>query len=240
MTLLREYLNLKSCFGGLGLRTHRPSTETQDGQTWTFGSHFPQKLHPNPNSGTPLPKKDIQKNCPRNTQNKSFVSLFGIFGLFSQEDSFSFFGGHLVSLWQVGGAKLNTVGKRQMGGGKRIVRILGGEQTIEHALQNQVWRPQKVGLVWSVPFSSKQNDRAWITRGGNVTYRGGEGPKPVLGRGFMVCFPLPESSTPFTPLTQANTREIPRMTALGYFRCISANLPSLVKTLCHRAHCCLL
>ena len=31
--------------------------------------------------------------------------------------------------------------------------------TKERALQNQFWTPQKVGLVWSVPVPSKENDR---------------------------------------------------------------------------------
>ena len=47
------------------------------------------------------------------------------------------------------------IANRQVGGGatKRIVRFWGGEYTIEHALQNQFWRAQKVGLLWSVPVS---------------------------------------------------------------------------------------
>ena len=44
---------------------------------------------------------------------------------------------------------------------KRIVRFFGGggggKRTIESALQNQFWRAQKVGLVWSVPVPSKEN-----------------------------------------------------------------------------------
>ena len=44
-------------------------------------------------------------------------------------------------------------------GTKRIVRFWGGgERTIERPLQNHFWRPQKVGFVWSVPVSSKEND----------------------------------------------------------------------------------
>ena len=33
---------------------------------------------------------------------------------------------------------------------------------------NQLWRPQKVGLVWSVPVpvSARENDRAFNKRGG--------------------------------------------------------------------------
>ena len=36
----------------------------------------------------------------------------------------------------------------------------GGKRTIKHPLQNQFWRPQKVGFVWSLPVSSKENDIA--------------------------------------------------------------------------------
>ena len=47
------------------------------------------------------------------------------------------------------------------GGGKTYRAILGGgKRTIKHPLQNQFWRPQKVGFVWSVPVSSKENDIA--------------------------------------------------------------------------------
>ena len=42
-----------------------------------------------------------------------------------------------------------------------------GERTIECPLQNQFWRPQKVGFVWSVPVSSKEDDRARTKGGGN-------------------------------------------------------------------------
>ena len=45
------------------------------------------------------------------------------------------------------------------GGGKTYRAILGGKRTIECALQTHFWRPQKVGLVWSAPVSSKENDR---------------------------------------------------------------------------------
>ena len=49
------------------------------------------------------------------------------------------------------------------GGGKTYRAILRGggrKHTVERSLQNQFWMPQKVGLVWSVPVSSKENDRA--------------------------------------------------------------------------------
>ena len=62
------------------------------------------------------------------------------------------------------------------GGAKRYRAILGGENV-----------PQKVGFAWSVPVSSKENNRAKTNGewGKRIIGRG------VLGRGFMVCFPLP-------------------------------------------------
>ena len=56
------------------------------------------------------------------------------------------------------------------GGAKRIVRFWGGENALhECPLQNQFWRPQKVGFVWSVPAFSKEHDTAWTNGGGNVS-----------------------------------------------------------------------
>ena len=51
---------------------------------------------------------------------------------------------------------------------------------VERRLQNQFWRPQKVGFVWSVPFSLRKwqgvNTKA---EGKRIT--GAGGPKPFLG-----------------------------------------------------------
>ena len=77
-----------------------------------------------------------------------------------------------------------------MGGQNVSCDFRGGKRTIGCALQNQFWRPQKVGFAWSVPVSSKENNRA-KTNGGAKRIIGGGGPKPFFGRGFMVCFPLP-------------------------------------------------
>ena len=44
--------------------------------------------------------------------------------------------------------------------------FLGGKRTIEHALQNQFWRPQNVGFAWSEPVSSKENNMAKTNEGG--------------------------------------------------------------------------
>ena len=83
-------------------------------------------------------------------------------------------------------------------GGSKTYRVIlsggGGERTIERALQNQFWRPQKVGLVWSVPVSCKEMTGRG-QRGGETYHR--RCPKPVLGRGFMVCFSPPRSFPPF-------------------------------------------
>ena len=63
----------------------------------------------------------------------------------------------------------------------------GGER------QNQFWRPQKLGLVWSVPLSFKGNDRESPKDGvENVSQVGGS--KDVLGEGFYGVFPPPPPS----------------------------------------------
>ena len=55
----------------------------------------------------------------------------------------------VVAKWLVGG-----------GGGQNVPCDEGGKRTIECSLQSQFWRHQKVGFVWSVPVSCKENDRA--------------------------------------------------------------------------------
>ena len=82
------------------------------------------------------------------------------------------------------------------GGGKAYrVSLGGGKRTAECALQNHFWRPEKLGLVWSVPLSSKGNDRESPKKGGGKTYRRWGGSKNVFGEGFFaeftVCFPPP-------------------------------------------------
>ena len=47
-----------------------------------------------------------------------------------------------------------------------------------------------MGFAWSAPVSSKENNRAKTNKRGKRIIGGG-GPKQFLGRGFMVCFPLP-------------------------------------------------
>ena len=89
-----------------------------------------------------------------------------------------------------------VVGNSQRGGQNVSCQFGGGKRTIKCPLQTQFWRPQKVGFVWSVPVSSKENDIAW-TGGGRKSYHKWGGPKPFLGRGFMVCFPLPWGPPPF-------------------------------------------
>ena len=75
-------------------------------------------------------------------------------------------------------------------GGQNVSCDFGGGGMYHRARpKNQFWRPQKVGFAWPVPGSSKQQGKN--KRGGGKRIIGGGGPKPFLGRGFMVCFPLP-------------------------------------------------
>ena len=92
-----------------------------------------------------------------------------------------------------GGAK--NIGQWLRGGGKTYrVNLGGGKRTAECALQNHFWRPQKLGLVWSVPLSFKGNDRESPKKGGGKRIVGG-GSKNVFGEGFFaeftLCFPPP-------------------------------------------------
>ena len=70
-----------------------------------------------------------------------------------------------------------------MGGQNVSCDFLGGKRTIECALQNQFWRPDKAGFAWSVPVSSKENNRAKTNGGG--------GGKRIIGggaqrKGFLI------------------------------------------------------
>ena len=73
------------------------------------------------------------------------------------------------------------------------VNLGGGKRTAECALQNHFWRPQKLGLVWSVPLSFKGMTESRQKRGGERIVGGGS--KNVFGEGFYaeftVCFPPP-------------------------------------------------
>ena len=82
-------------------------------------------------------------------------------------------------------------------GGGNVSREFGGggKRTAERDLQNHFWRPQKLGLVWSVPRSFKGNDTESPKGGGGgkrIVGRGG--PKMFLGRRFTVCSPPPRRS----------------------------------------------
>ena len=70
----------------------------------------------------------------------------------------------------------------------RAIFLRGGKHTLECGLQNQLWRPQKVGFVWSVPASKENGRRAQTGLGKRII---GGGSKTVIGKGFMVCLPLP-------------------------------------------------
>ena len=82
-----------------------------------------------------------------------------------------------------------------MGGQNVSCDFGGGKRTIECALQNQFWRPQKVGFAWSVPVSSKENNRAKTNGGGKRIIGGGVQNRFWEGVLWYV-FPSPESSTP--------------------------------------------
>ena len=79
----------------------------------------------------------------------------------------------------------------------------GGKRTAECALQNHFWRPQKLGLVWSVPLSFKGNDIGSPKRGGGKRIVGG-GVQKRFGEGsyaeFTVCFPPPPPRVFHPPL----------------------------------------
>ena len=78
------------------------------------------------------------------------------------------------SCWPHGHGCHGKFGNSQKGGGQNVsCDFGGGKRTIKHHLQNQFWRPQKVGFVWSVPVSSKENDIAWTKGGGNRIISGG-------------------------------------------------------------------
>ena len=93
-------------------------------------------------------------------------------------------------------------GKLQLGGGVgdktyRAIFFWGGKRTTECALQNQFWRPQKVGLVWSAPVPSKESDRAWTKGGGELYHRWvGGGVQNLFGEGFYGMFSPPLSFPP--------------------------------------------
>ena len=82
-----------------------------------------------------------------------------------------------------------------MGGQNVSCDFGGGKRTIECALQNQFWRPQKVGFAWSVPVSSKENNRAKTNGGGKRIIGGGVQNRFWEGVLWYV-FPSPEFSTP--------------------------------------------
>ena len=99
------------------------------------------------------------------------------------------------------------------GGGQNVSREfffwgVGGETYCRACSPKQLWRPQNLGLVWSVPLSFKGNDRA--TRGEGETYCRWGGSKNVFGEGFYaefaVCVPPPLSFPPPLPLSDYHVR----------------------------------
>ena len=82
-----------------------------------------------------------------------------------------------------------------MGGQNVSCDFGGGKRTIECTLQNQLWRPQKVGFAWSVPVSFKENNRAKTNGGGGKRIIGG-GVQNVFAKGFYGMFSPPLSFPP--------------------------------------------
>ena len=84
------------------------------------------------------------------------------------------------------------------GGGQNVSREFGGggERTAEGALQNHSWRPQKLGLVWSVPLSYiREMTESCQKKGGGERTVGGRS-KNVFGEGFYGMFSTPLSFPP--------------------------------------------
>ena len=92
---------------------------------------------------------------------------------------------------------------QRLRGGQNVSReffLGGGKRTAECALQNHFWRPQKLGLVWSVPLSFKGNDSESPKKGGGKTYRRWGVQKRFWGGVFRRIYGMfstpPEFSTP--------------------------------------------
>ena len=84
-----------------------------------------------------------------------------------------------------------------MGGQNVSCDFGGGKRTMERALQNQFWRPLKVGFAWSVPVSSKENNRAKTNGGGGGKRIIGGGVQNRFWEGVVwYVFLSPEFSTP--------------------------------------------
>ena len=104
---------------------------------------------------------------------------------------------------------MEIVGNSQRGGAKCIVRFWGGggKRTMKCPLQTQFLRPQKVGFVWSVPVSCKENDIA-RTEGGESYHKWGV--QNCLGEGLYGMFSPPLSFPPvlvFSEIGQVRPRK---------------------------------
>ena len=91
---------------------------------------------------------------------------------------------------------LEIIWKAANGGQNVSCDFGGGKRTIECALQNQFWRPQKVGFAWSVRVSSKENNRAKTNWGGKRIIGGGVQKNRFWEGVLWYVFPSPEFSTP--------------------------------------------
>ena len=84
------------------------------------------------------------------------------------------------------------LGQLLRGAGQNVSREFGGGGETYCRVcspKPHFWRPQKLGLVWSVPLSCKGNDRESAKKGGGKRIVGG-GSKNVLGEGFYAEFPV--------------------------------------------------
>ena len=91
----------------------------------------------------------------------------------------------------------------------------GGKRTAERALQNRFWRPQKLGLVWSVPLSFKGNDRESPKKEGETCRSRGVQKRSWGGVLRRICgmfsTPPPEFSTPLGRALIAGHFHFPRL-----------------------------
>ena len=77
------------------------------------------------------------------------------------------------------------------GGAKRIVRFLGGKTCHRACPPKPVLEASESGIGLVCALSLRGKWHCVNKRGGKTYHRWGGGPEPFLGRGFMVCFPLP-------------------------------------------------
>ena len=92
-----------------------------------------------------------------------------------------------------------------MGGAKRIVRFFGGKTYHRACPPKPVLEASESGICLVCAGFLQGKQQGENKRGGKTYHRWG-GPKPFLGRGLMVCFPLPWVFHP--PLFFSDIRKI--------------------------------